>query len=59
MIGGQYHFVALLTPGKAKNILSFLAGYMSILAWQATTASCAFLVATVVSPFMHCVEHGT
>ena len=47
--GGQYHFVALLTPGKLKNVLSFLAGYISILAWQATTASCAFLAATVVS----------
>jgi choline transport protein len=49
--GGQYHFVALLAPRKIKNILSFLAGYMSILAWQATTASCAFLAATVVSDF--------
>jgi choline transport protein len=46
--GGQYHFVALLAPRKIKNILSFLAGYISILAWQATTASCAFIAATVV-----------
>lgn len=46
--GGQYHFVALLAPRKIKNCLSFLAGYISILAWQATTASCAFIAATVV-----------
>jgi len=57
--GGQYHWVALLTPGKLKQFLSFLAGYVSILAWQATTASCAFLAATVVSGFVtRCNRRG-
>jgi amino acid transporter len=35
--GGQYHYVALLAPAKYKNILSWMAGWLSILAWVCTT----------------------
>lgn len=31
--GGQYHFVALLAPPSLKNPLSWMAGWISILAW--------------------------
>ncbi|KAF2397171.1 amino acid transporter, partial [Trichodelitschia bisporula] len=46
--GGQYHFIALLAPPRWKNFLSYMAGWISILAWQATTASCALIAATAI-----------
>lgn len=44
--GGQYHWVALLAPRPVRNFLSYVTGWMTLLAWLATLATAAFLGAT-------------
>ncbi|KAH5646974.1 hypothetical protein HBI51_104840 [Parastagonospora nodorum] len=44
--GGQYHWTYMLAPEKWKRGLSYSTGWQSIIAWQATTASAAYLSAT-------------
>ena len=46
--GGQYHWVALLAPGKWSVRASWITGWISVLAWIAATASPAFLGATLL-----------
>jgi len=46
--GGQYHWVAMLSPPSCRKFLSYIIGWMTIVAWQAAIASGAFLVGTIV-----------
>ncbi|KAL8758371.1 MAG: hypothetical protein Q9199_001546 [Rusavskia elegans] len=46
--GGQYHWVYLLSPPAWRNFLSYLTGWQSTIAWQATVASSSFLSGTIV-----------
>jgi len=46
--GGQYHWVYMLSPPSARNFLSYLTGWLNVLAWQATLATGAFLCGTVI-----------
>ncbi|KAH7554723.1 hypothetical protein BM1_07384 [Bipolaris maydis] len=41
--GGQYHWVALLAPRSWSKFMSFITGWVSLIGWQATTASSAYL----------------
>ncbi|ORY11705.1 amino acid transporter-like protein [Clohesyomyces aquaticus] len=44
--GGQYHWVHKLAPPKWRNLLSYITGWQSVIAWQALAASCGYLTAT-------------
>ncbi|UPX20252.1 uncharacterized protein EKO05_0010492 [Ascochyta rabiei] len=46
--GGQYHWVHVLAPEGWKDVLSYLTGWQSVIAWQAVTASGCYLMATAV-----------
>ncbi|KAF1986462.1 putative GABA permease [Aulographum hederae CBS 113979] len=41
--GGQYHWVSEFAPVKYQKFMSYIAGWMSVLSWQAATASGGFL----------------
>ncbi|KAJ4299251.1 hypothetical protein N0V90_004495 [Kalmusia sp. IMI 367209] len=44
--GGQYHWVHKLAPEGLKDVLSYITGWQSVIAWQALTASGGYLTAT-------------
>jgi choline transport protein len=46
--GAQYHWTAEHSPPKLRAFLSWIQGWVTILAWQAATASVCFLIATMV-----------
>ncbi|KAH7069133.1 amino acid/polyamine transporter I [Paraphoma chrysanthemicola] len=46
--GGQYHWVAMLAPKSSRKFLSFITGWVTLIGWQATTASSAYLAGTVL-----------
>lgn len=46
--GGQYHWVSEFAPPRYQKILSYLAGWMSVMSWQAGAASGPFLVGTLM-----------
>jgi choline transport protein len=46
--GGPYHWVAEFAPPGYRNILSYLTGWMSAMAWQAGAASGPFIVGTLL-----------
>lgn len=46
--GGQYHWVYILAPASANIWLSYITGWVSVLAWVAATATPAFLGATLL-----------
>jgi choline transport protein len=46
--GGQYHWVYVLAPAGSNVWLSFITGWISVLAWVAATATPAFLGATLL-----------
>jgi amino acid transporter len=46
--GGQYHWVSEFSPPSIQKPLSYFAGWMSTLSWQAGTASGPFLVGTLI-----------
>lgn len=43
---GQYHWTHRLAPDGWKNILSYITGWQSVIAWQAMSASAGYLTAT-------------
>ncbi|RDI88013.1 hypothetical protein Vi05172_g2063 [Venturia inaequalis] len=45
--GGQYHWVSEFAPRKYQKFLSYLSGWMSVLSWQAGTASACFILGTL------------
>ena len=46
--GGQYHWVAVLSPPKYANFLSWLSGWVSTLGWQAGATSGTFLGGVII-----------
>ncbi|PSN72507.1 amino acid transporter [Corynespora cassiicola Philippines] len=44
--GGQYHWTHRLAPEGYKDMLSYITGWQSVIAWQAICASAGFLTAT-------------
>lgn len=46
--GGQYHWTYMLAPEKWKVVLSYVTGWQSVIAWQALTASAAYLTSTAL-----------
>lgn len=47
-LGGQYHWVAELAPKPYKASFSFIAGWITVAGWEATTASAAFAGGTQI-----------
>lgn len=50
--GGQYHYVAELSPPRFKNILSFYAGWLTIWGWVLSTTSGIFALAMQVQAYI-------
>ncbi|KAJ5512918.1 Amino acid/polyamine transporter I [Penicillium fimorum] len=46
--GGQYHWVSEFSSPRYQKFLSYITGWMSVLAWQAGTASGSFLTGTII-----------
>ncbi|PGH00164.1 hypothetical protein AJ80_09217 [Polytolypa hystricis UAMH7299] len=46
--GGQYHWVSEFASPKYQKALSYVTGWMSVLAWQAGAASGSFLTGTII-----------
>lgn len=46
--GGQYHWVSEFCSPRYQKFLSYVTGWMSVLAWQAGTASGSFLTGTII-----------
>lgn len=46
--GGHYNWVAILSPPSCSKFLSYLTGWISVIAWQAAMASGAFLAGTII-----------
>jgi amino acid transporter len=46
--GGQYHWVSEFASPRYQKFLSYITGWMSVLAWQAGTASGSFLTGTII-----------
>ncbi|OJD18037.1 hypothetical protein AJ78_01929 [Emergomyces pasteurianus Ep9510] len=46
--GGQYHWVSEFASEKHQKFLSYLTGWLSVLAWQAGAASGSFLTGNVI-----------
>jgi choline transport protein len=50
--GGQYHWVFVFAPPEHKRFLSFFAGWLSVMAWQAGAATGPFLVGTLAGSIL-------
>ncbi|KAL8801575.1 MAG: hypothetical protein Q9182_004361 [Xanthomendoza sp. 2 TL-2023] len=48
LAGGQYNWVALLAPSSSTKFLSYLTGWITMIAWQACLAGSAFLGGTMI-----------
>ncbi|KAJ6087399.1 hypothetical protein N7467_006313 [Penicillium canescens] len=46
--GGQYHWAAMLAPGRFQKFLSFITGWFAVLGWQSAFAACAFLTGKMI-----------
>ncbi|KAH8158048.1 hypothetical protein CIB48_g10203 [Xylaria polymorpha] len=46
--GGQYHWVAILASDSSRQFLSYITGWMTLVGWQAVTASAAYLIGTLL-----------
>ncbi|KAJ5645642.1 hypothetical protein N7507_011653 [Penicillium longicatenatum] len=46
--GGQYHWVSEFCSPRHQKFLSYITGWMSVLAWQSGTASGSFLTGTII-----------
>ncbi|KAJ5472379.1 hypothetical protein N7530_006380 [Penicillium desertorum] len=46
--GGQYHWVSEFSSPRYQKFLSYITGWMSVLAWQSGTASGSFLTGTII-----------
>ncbi|PYI24152.1 GABA permease [Aspergillus violaceofuscus CBS 115571] len=46
--GGQYHWVSEFASPRYQKFLSYLTGWMSVLAWQVGAASGSFLTGTII-----------
>ncbi|KAI0118585.1 amino acid transporter-like protein [Hypoxylon sp. NC0597] len=46
--GGQYHYVAMLSPPRAQKLLSYLTGWLTLTGWQALIASSELLAVSMI-----------
>ncbi|KAL5040810.1 hypothetical protein BDW71DRAFT_212759 [Aspergillus fruticulosus] len=46
--GGQYHWVSMLAPRFSVKFLSYIAGWLTVIGWQATFATACYLTGTMV-----------
>ncbi|MCJ1241866.1 hypothetical protein MMC14_009872 [Varicellaria rhodocarpa] len=46
--GGQYHWVAMLAPQSKQVFWSYVEGWLTVLGWQAVSASATFLTTTLI-----------
>ncbi|KAF2088439.1 amino acid transporter-like protein [Saccharata proteae CBS 121410] len=46
--GGQYNWVAILSPASCSKFLSYLTGWMAVIGWQAVLASAGYLCGTMI-----------
>nr|QZS37072.1 C070A protein [Hypoxylon sp. CO27-5] len=46
--GGQYHYVAMLSPSRAQKLLSYLTGWLTLTGWIALTASGGLLTGSMI-----------
>ncbi|KAH7411641.1 amino acid/polyamine transporter I [Phaeosphaeria sp. MPI-PUGE-AT-0046c] len=46
--GGEYNWVSILAPPRFSNLLSYLTGWVTTIAWQAATASTIWIAASVI-----------
>ena len=44
----QYHYVSQLAPDNVRKPLSYITGWILVLAWIADLASCAYLAGTII-----------
>lgn len=48
LAGGPFNWVSILAPPWCKNFLSYLAGWLTVLTWQATVAASAYVAGTMI-----------
>ncbi|KAM0799120.1 amino acid/polyamine transporter I [Usnea florida] len=48
LAGGQYNWVAVLAPPSCSNFLSYLTGWITVIAWQVGTASSVYLCGSMI-----------
>ncbi|MCJ1451253.1 hypothetical protein MMC28_001589 [Mycoblastus sanguinarius] len=48
LAGGQYNWVAVLAPPSCSKFLSYLTGWITVIAWQAVTASSVYLYGSTI-----------
>ncbi|TVY19970.1 Choline transport protein [Lachnellula arida] len=48
LAGGQYNWVAILAPRKYSKFLSYMTGWTTAIAWQATSCATLYLAATMI-----------
>ncbi|KAL4786854.1 amino acid/polyamine transporter I [Aspergillus varians] len=46
--GGQYHWVSMLAPRSSVKFLSYICGWLTVIGWQATFATAAYLSGTMI-----------
>ncbi|KUJ13411.1 choline transport protein [Mollisia scopiformis] len=46
--GGQYYWVAMLAPKSYRKFLSYITGWITLIGWQAVTASTLYICATLI-----------
>jgi choline transport protein len=46
--GGPFNWVAILSPDYCRKFLSYLTGWLSVLAWQAVVANTCFICGTLI-----------
>ena len=46
--GGQYHWVAMLSPKASQRILSYITGWLTVLGWQAGITAATYLTGTSI-----------
>lgn len=52
MSGGEYNYVAVLAPPSLSSFLSYVTGWVTTIAWQASSASTTFLNATIIQALL-------
>ncbi|KAI9793073.1 MAG: hypothetical protein M1816_000971 [Peltula sp. TS41687] len=50
--GGQYHWVAVISPPRYSKFCSWLTGWVSIIGWQAATALGTYLGGTIIQALL-------
>ncbi|KAI0173198.1 putative GABA permease [Hypoxylon sp. FL1284] len=46
--GGQYHWISMLAPPRYRRFLGYIAGWLTVIGWQAVVASGGFVTGTMI-----------